>query len=163
LLAKVAVESLLFFVNFAVQRDWIFLHTSYSIQAESPQGKPSWFGSVVLWILLLAPVAVGVACFQSAHLLSQPTWSPLGLHHLARYTRLFAVLFLIFAILIRRWPVLIVAGIVIAGSVIAAGPAAVATVLLFVFSAAVWGRLVFGDSIESRFAFLAGVALLTVA
>ncbi len=118
---------------------------------------------VFLWALLLVPAGVEILGFRSAHLLSQEIWSPQGLHHLGRYSILFAVATLPVAIVFRRYLLAEMVAVIVIGSAIAVGPVAPLSVLAFIFSATVLGRLVLGRTLEARLAFMAGLALWIVA
>jgi hypothetical protein len=118
-----------------------------------------WAASGLLWALLLIPLGIEILGFRSAHLLSQDIWTPLGLHHLGRYCLLFAAVTVPVAVFLRPY---LLPGIVVLlaiGSVIAVGPVAAGSVLLFIFSATLAGRLAFGRELETRLAFMAGLAL----
>jgi hypothetical protein len=114
--------------------------------------------SGLLWLLFLIPVGIEVAGFYSTKLLALNTWEPLGMVRFERYCLFFAALTAVFA-LARRFFIPVVAGAVLLCSAYAVGVVPVAAVLLFVFSATVLGKLVFGESIENCLAFLSGTAL----
>ncbi|MGA3024234.1 MAG: glycosyltransferase [Bryobacteraceae bacterium] len=158
---KIGVESLLFFVNFAVERDWVF--TRAHGQAAEASGEPSPLARPLLWAALLVPLVLEMVCFRSGHLLSQPTWEPAGLRRFEHYTVAFTAVALVFAVLRRRYFLPVCIAAILICSTWAVGPMAVGAVVLLVFSATVLGRLVFGETVEARLAFLAGLALWILA
>ncbi len=115
--------------------------------------------SALLWFILVVPACVEIFGFRSARLFSQELWTPQGLHHLSRYLVLFAVVTLPIAVLFRSCLIPSVILVIAIGSIGAAGVLAACSVLAFVFSASVLGRLVFGKAMQARLAFMAGLAL----
>ena len=74
--AKLFVETLLFFVNFAIQRMFIFHGPR---QWRAPSAAPS--GRFYTWLILAVLavlVAVEVYGFRTANLFSQEIWAPEG-------------------------------------------------------------------------------------
>jgi glycosyltransferase involved in cell wall biosynthesis len=157
---KIIVETLLFFVNFTVQRDWVFLRRKDDGTAAEPV---SFARKGLLWSLLLIPAAIVIFGLGEAHLLDLSIWTPTGELRFAWYFEFCVVVSLVFGLAARRYFVSAVAAAVILCSVYAVGFVPVGAVLLFVFSTTVLGRLVFGDSIEASLTFLAGSALWIVA
>ncbi len=86
-------------------------------------------------------------------------WTPLGLHHLSRYLILFTCVTAPIGILFRRYLVPVWMAAAIAASVFAVGPLAAFSVIAFVFSATVAGRMLFGSTLGTRLAFMAGFSL----
>ncbi len=157
---KIGVESLLFFATFAIPRDGIFLPAK---EAAAPARPPiSRARRALLWLLLLAPIALEYYGFRSLHLTRQLRWLPEGEIHFRNYTLGFT-LATFAGLFARRWflPVLSL-GMVVC-TIFAVGFAPPAAVLLFVFSATVLGRLTLGEKIEGPLAFLGGIALWIVA
>ena len=153
---KIAVEGLLFFANFAIQRDWIFLRPK---EAAAPSRPPLPRAlSALLWLLLLAPLALEYYGFRATDLMKQLRWLPDGEIHFRNYT-LWYTLAAFAGLFARRWfvPVLFL-GIIVC-TIFAVGFAPPAAALLFVFSATVLGRLTLGKDIEGPLAFLGGTCL----
>ena len=117
----------------------------------------------LFWALLIIPAAIEIAGIPSAHLFAGEIWTPLGLHHLWRYTALFAVATAPVALFGRRWLVPGSIAALVAGTVYAVGPTAAGSVAAFAFSASVLGGLIFGTAPGTRLAFMAGVAVWIVA
>jgi glycosyltransferase involved in cell wall biosynthesis len=166
LLDKISVESLLFFVNFAVQRHWTFTqtHPQETPPRQAVESKPaaplfSRCATALLWLALLVPFFVEISGFRSAHLLSENIWDPAGWLRFEYYIGTFAAISLAFGRFGRRYflPFLLTA--VLLCSVVAVGALPVGAVLLFLFSATILGKLVFGRSVDSRFAVLGGMAI----
>lgn len=119
--------------------------------------------SALLWVLLIVPAAIEIAGFRIANLNSGEIWTPLGLHHLWRYIAMFAVVTGPAALFARRWLVPGILVILVAGSFYAIGPVGAGSVVAFIFSTSILGRLIFGNELELRLAFMAGVAIWIVA
>ncbi|HWE48998.1 MAG TPA: bifunctional glycosyltransferase family 2/GtrA family protein [Bryobacteraceae bacterium] len=155
---KIAVETLLFFANFAVQRDWVFLRSGNAAVVEQPSEPWSFKKTDLLWLLLMIPAGIEIYGFTHVPLDGQ-IWGAAGNHRFHKYIEFFAALTFLFGIFARRYflPVLVAA--VVLCSAFAVGIVPVASVLLFVFSATILGRLCFGDSTEGWLAFLGGAAL----
>ncbi len=114
--------------------------------------------TIILWVALLAAVALEIAGFGTAHIFRQVVWTPQGLQRFVVYGVVFAALGvgLCFG---RRYFVPVVLGAVVLGTWIAVGPVALGAALLFIFSATVLGKLVFGRELEGPVAFLGGAAI----
>ena len=126
--AKILVESLLFFANFALERDWVFTRSSGEGDGPGivlPLVRP------LLWAALLIPMVVEIVCFGRAHLFSQTAWSAEGLRHFEHYGGWFLAGACLLGIFLRRYfiPVSIAAMLLL--SVRAVGPVPVGAVLLF--------------------------------
>jgi len=159
---KIIVETVLFFVNFTVQRDWVFLRRKEDGTAAEPI---SFARRGLLWSLLLIPAAIVVFGLGEAHLFDPRLliWTATGQLRFAWFFEFCVLVSLVFALTARRYFVGAVAAAVILCSVFAVGIEPVGTVLLFAFSATVLGRVVFGHGIEASLAFLAGSAFWIVA
>ena len=158
--AKIGVESLLFFANFAVERDWVFTRSG---DGEETPGLTLPLAQPLLWAALAVPVVIEIVCFRNAHLFSEPTWSAEGFRHFEHYARWFFVGAVVLGALMRRWFLAVCTALVLVCSMWAVGPIAVGAVLLFVFSATIIGELLFGNDAEAFLAFPAGVAVLSLA
>ncbi len=154
---KIAVETLLFFLNFTMQRDWVFL------RPKKEASQPRKFRRTdLLWLLLVIPAVIEGVGFREAGLLDALIWTTIGGLRFAWYFEFFLAATLFFGIFARRFflPALVAA--VVACSVVAVGFAPVGAVLLFVFSCTVLGRLWFGEAVEGPLAFVAGAAAWVV-
>ncbi len=158
---KLAVETLLFFASFAVQRDWVFLpeREEAATSARRIQVNPWSLRKLdALWLVLLIPLGFEIYGFRSVRLLNSSVWTATGQLRFLQYTGVVVVGVEFFALYARRYFYPVVVAAVVLCSVYALGAVPVVTVLLFVFSATVLGRLCFGDSTEGLLAFLAGAA-----
>ena len=153
---KIAVETLLFLASFAVQRDWVF--QAEREKAATPANAWTFRSLDPLWLLLLIPLGLEIYGFRSVRLLNTSIWTAAGQRRFLQYAGVFGVGTEFFALYGRRYFYPVVVAAVVLCSVYAVGVVPVATVLLFVFSATVLGRLCFGDSTEGLLAFLAGTA-----
>ena len=114
--------------------------------------------TIVLWVALLAAVALEISGFRTSHIFRQEVWIPQGLRRFLWYGLVFAGLGVGFSFG-RRYFVPVILGAVVVGTWIAVGPVALGAALLFVFSATVLGRLVFGAELDGAVAFLGGAAI----
>ncbi len=126
-------------------------------------GRFSRFVTIGLWIALLAPVIIEISGFRTAHLWSQKVWSREGARRFEDYLIIFAAGSAGFGYFLRRYFLPFLLAAILVCSMIAVGPIPVGAVLLFVFSATVLGRLVFGRSLEGPLAFIAGIAIWILA
>ena len=99
--AKLMVETVLFFANFAVQRIFIFkpqssrrrnrlrhqheARTFQSRVAGGPPASPAQWGAWLIFLVFLGALGLEVYGFRTGHLFSQHIWEPVGLYRLARF------------------------------------------------------------------------------
>jgi hypothetical protein len=134
--AKLIVETILFFGNFAVLRGFIFRRPADN-GANQNMGR-SWLGWLLV-ALAVALIGLEIYGFISADLFSQEIWQARGLEHLANYTAAWLLVGLPLLILLP-WlfvPLALAGGLVL--SALAAGPLAVLAPLLFLVSACALG------------------------
>ncbi len=152
--AKLAIETLLFFANFILQRAFVFR-----------VGKNG--GAWEAWRLIFPACVVlvaGVECygFWSGHLFSQTIWYPDGYLRMLRYTGLF-VTGAVSVLVLAPW-MFVGAAVAFAASVtaLAAGPLALLAPAFFLISAGALGSLIMQrreeDAEMQLFATLVGVA-----
>ncbi len=91
--AKLLVETLLFFANFAIQRDFIFGKIP---PAEGGRRAPGWIVSLPAWVpsavlaaATLALLGVVLYGFRAAHWLPDRGWTPAGQQRFLHYTWVF--------------------------------------------------------------------------
>jgi 4-amino-4-deoxy-L-arabinose transferase-like glycosyltransferase/glycosyltransferase involved in cell wall biosynthesis len=143
--AKLFVETLLFFVNFAVQRMFIFHSGEGAGEGNALRRVRAPSGRFYTW-LILAALAVLVALelygFRASHLFSQEIWDPQGRARLIQFLALY---------LAAATALLILAPWIFAGmaaallailTAVAIGPLAFLAVVFFLLSAWSLGRLV---------------------
>ena len=143
--AKVAVESLIFFANFAIQRDFIFSRRgSVPTEPGSQQAPRHLWNDRVIVVTMLLTGALLVYGLASSHLFAQHIWDDIGLVRARRFLSLFAAVFL---------PVLVLAGkyfrpyvlfLLLGATIFAIGPWAPLAVLFFLFSTALIGKWILG-------------------
>jgi len=82
--AKLAVESLLFLVNFAVQRLFIFKPEERNRQPEAEiEHGPTWMPTALVTAIFLGVLAVEAYGFRTATLFTQDIWEPIGVKRVA--------------------------------------------------------------------------------
>jgi glycosyltransferase involved in cell wall biosynthesis len=139
--AKLMVESALFFANFAVQRLLIFRPTS-------PPGYDRRKAAILLlWLVLAAFVAVEAYGFGTSRLFAQDIWHTAGLERFWRYARLFLLFSVPVLALAPRLYLPLVGGILVIGTALATGSAALAATALFLLSACALGSRIVEDEI----------------
>jgi glycosyltransferase involved in cell wall biosynthesis len=127
--AKLAVETLLFFGNFAVQRLLIFRSRNGD---EAPSRRVLWI-SWLVFLSLVAAIGLEVYGFATSRIFDQPIWFPLGIRRLIRYACLFVEAGLPL-LLMAPWMFAATAAVlVLAGTAIAA-PAGLAATAFFLLS-----------------------------
>ena len=89
--AKLFVETLLFFVNFAIQRMFIF-HGRESEGGARGNGTPGRFYAWLILAVLAVLAAVEVYGFRTGHLFAQEIWAPEGRARLLQFGALYAAL-----------------------------------------------------------------------
>ena len=152
--AKVLVESLLFFANFAIQRDFIFgknatpyhpktIRRKWNIARYKPSMSQVLAGAA---IVLLAIFLFG---FLAGHLWTNPGWTLLGGHRVMRYTALFAAASLPLVLFASGLFAPIVAALFTLATAMALGPLALLAVALFLISAWALGSKLLGAGGES--------------
>jgi glycosyltransferase involved in cell wall biosynthesis len=173
--AKLVVETVLFFANFAVQRVFIFkpqvqpaaqppgvpgvapavLPPVRPVRATPPAAKTA--GATIAWLIVLVFLGVlelEVYGFRTGHLFSQHIWEPVGLQRLARfggeYLAIAAPL-----LLIVPWTFAgLILGLTILGTAIAVGPQAVLATAFFLIASCALGSKLLGraeeDSVETH-------------
>ena len=147
--AKLFVETLLFFANFAIQRDFIFGKSP----ADGGKGLagpgwidrlPRWVPQAVLAVAAAALLGIVLHGFRAGFLEMDGGWTPIGRHRLMHYTLVYwAVSAVILAAIPRAFaPVTVLLAVV--AMMGALGPAAVLAVAGFLISACALGSLLLG-------------------
>ncbi len=144
--AKVFVETLLFFVNFAVQRLFIFHGRARSgvRKARAPFGR--FYGWSIV-AALAALVAVEVYGFRGGHIFAQRIWDPEGVAHLREFGALYVAAATAMLILAPWIFAGLAATLLAASTAIAIGPVALLAVVFFLISAWSLGDLIVGQAI----------------
>ena len=151
--------------------DLFYWHFCDFRQAQAGGAEVSWlmrhrfrYGTIAIWVALLAPVLIEISAFRTSHLWSQQIWfTPQSKHRFEYYILAFTVISSGFALFARRYFLPFLVGAVVLCSVAAIGLRPVGAVLLFLFSATILGRLVFGRLLEGPLACMGGIAIWIVA
>jgi len=145
--AKLMVESLLFFANFAVQRLVIF---------RSAPERESWrrgnAAALVIWAVFAAVVALEIYGFRTGNVFAQDIWHHTGWERFLRYGRIMLLFSIVAMSFAPRLFLPVVAAVVVVGSGLAAGPLTVAAVALFLFSAWLLGSRFVEDGVIATLA-----------
>src|SRR5580658_3211293 len=149
--AKLLVEGILFFANFAIQRDFIFGKTP--AEPGRQRATPAWMDWVPPWIprAVLAALAVlllGVVLhgFRTGRLLADTGWTPVGQQRLIHYTKIFWTASLVVWLVVPSTLAPLVALLAVAATAIAIGPAALLAVVAFLIASCALGSLLLRTS-----------------
>ncbi len=162
--AKLLVETLLFFANFAIQRDFIF-GKSPAKSLPKP-AKPAWIDTIPRWIpytvlATLSAILLGVVLYGLRGIgLRNSGWTLLGRHRLIHYTWMFGAASLaILSFIPWAFPAIVTVLILIATAA-AIGPAApLATAAFLLASCALGTKLLQGRDDSSAEMQLSGTLL----
>jgi glycosyltransferase involved in cell wall biosynthesis len=154
--AKLFVETLLFFVNFAVQRTFIFRNREDSGRRPLPALSCRFYAWLIL-VVLAVLAGVEVYGFGTSHLFAQQIWAPQGWVRLLQFGALYIAVATTLLILAPWIFAGLAATLLLVLTAIAIGPAAIFAVLLFLLSAWSLGTLV-GRQKEPLLATLFGIA-----
>jgi glycosyltransferase involved in cell wall biosynthesis len=176
--AKLMVETVLFFANFAVQRLFIFkpragakkaggtacptsedaglvavAHAVPPARVESGSGAPR-LAAWLIFLVLVGVLGLEVYGFRMGHLFSQHIWEPVGLYRLARFGGVFLAV-AVPLLLMAPWTFAAgVFGLTILGTAIAVGPQAVLATGFFLIASCALGSKLLGraeqDSVETH-------------
>jgi len=104
-------------------------------------------GDVLIWLVFVVLAGVEIYGFATSHLFAQEIWHPVGLQRLWRYSSIFALLSVPVLALAPRVYVPLVAGILLVGTALGAGPMALAATAVFLISACALGSKIVKDEI----------------
>ena len=154
--AKIAVESLLFFVNFAVQRHWVF-------PKRGAAGEAVWRPvRIALWTAVLVGCGALFYGLATTNVLQLYTWTPSGTRRFRFYTIAFVIGASVFYRVAPKYFPLALSIAAVACSVMAVGIVPVGSLALIVSSCAVLGRWLFGGR-SWVVSFVAGLAVWALA
>ena len=139
--AKLFVETLLFFVNFTVQRLFIF-HGREATRVRRPWPRLGRFYAWLLLAVLAALVVLEIYGFRTSHLFSQEIWEPAGRARLIQFAALYLAAATALLILVPWAFAGLAAALLVVLTAIGIGPAALLSVLFFLVSAWSLGRVV---------------------
>jgi dolichol-phosphate mannosyltransferase len=163
--AKLTVESLLFLVNFAVQRLFIFKPGERKPEAEVETRRgPAWLPSTLVAAVFLGALAVEAYGFRTAALFSQEIWEPIGVRRFLKYIGMFLGI-IVPLLMMAPWSLAgAIAALTVVGTAFAIGPLALLAVVFYLISSCALGSRLLGrkhdDGPESQlFATLLGAAV----
>jgi len=165
--AKLFVETLLFFANFAIQRDFIFGKSLSPDGNEEAQprwidGLPRWIPTAVLAAVAIALLLIVVHGLRGGFLQWDGGWTGIGRRRLIHYAWVFWAASMTILLVGPRYYASIVALLITAATAAALGPLALLAVAFFLISSCALGSKLFtnDDSAESQLcATLVGVAV----
>jgi glycosyltransferase involved in cell wall biosynthesis len=136
--AKLLVETLLFFANFAIQRDFIF---GKSPPVSHPKGvRPAWIPRAAL--AALAAVLLGIVVYGLIALgLRNSGWTKVGWHRLIHYTWVFGAVSSALVLIVPRAFAAIAAVLVVVATAVAIGPWALLAVAAFLVGSCALGSM----------------------
>src|ERR1035437_6629920 len=143
--AKLFVETLLFAVNFAVQRMFIFQgreERGEDKAARRPRAPSVRFYTWLILAVLAVLVALEIYGFRPSHLFSQEIWDPQGRARLPQFAALYLAAATALLILVPWIFARLAAALLVVLTAIAIGPAALLAVVFFLISAWSLGGLV---------------------
>jgi glycosyltransferase involved in cell wall biosynthesis len=138
--AKLFVETLLFFVNFTVQRLFIF-HGREATPVRRPWPRLGRFYAWSMLAVLAALIALEIHGFRTSHLFSQEIWEPAGRARLLQFAALYLAAATALLILVPWAFAGLAAALLLVLTAIGIGPAALLSVLFFLLSAWSLGSL----------------------
>jgi hypothetical protein len=141
--AKLLVETVLFFVNFAVQRLFIFRPQEEQTPAAAARARIRLF-AFAIGIAFIALVGLEIHGFRTSNLFAQEIWYPVGLKRFVRYTEFYAILAAVLVIAVPRWFGVAITGLVVILSAMSVGPAPVFAAAFFLLSASALGSMLLG-------------------
>jgi glycosyltransferase involved in cell wall biosynthesis len=183
--AKLMVETVLFFANFAVQRMFIFKPqssnaggTARATSTPPPTFSESEVGQAVppaqpaasrqwdvwlVFLVFLAALGLEVYGFRTGHLFSQHIWEPVGLQRLARFGGIFLAVAAPLLLIVPWTFAALVFGLTILGTAIAVGPQPVLATAFFLIACCALGLKLLGRSKEDSIATHLCATLLGIA
>ena len=168
--AKLLVETLLFFANFAIQRDFIFGKSP--AVAGAKRRRSSWIRRLPAWVpqAILGAAACVLLCvtlygFRAAGWLPDTGWTPVGRRRLLHYTEVYAISSAALILIAPSAFAPLLAALVLVASAAAIGPVALLAVAGLLISAGALGNICLGrrqdSTAESQLcATMLGVAVL---
>jgi len=166
-IAKLLVETLLFFVNFAVQR--LFIFKPEAAVSKATEGRPQRLipvrlVSTLVVVILLGVLAVEAYGFSTGHLFSQEIWLPIGIKRFTRFIGMFLGLSLPILLLVPWSFASVVTGLALVGTALSVGPLPLVAVAFFLVSSCALGSRLLGrkhgDDVQSQvFSTLLGMAV----
>ena len=132
--AKLFVETLLFFVNFTVQRMFIFNEPKGNLVPSEPAPSGRFYSRLILAVLAVL-VALEIYGFRTSDLFAQEIWDPVGGVRLLQFAALYLAAATALLILVPWIFARLAAVLLVVLTAIAIGPVALLSVLFFLLSA----------------------------
>jgi putative flippase GtrA len=143
--AKLAVETLLFLVNFAVQRLFIFEPENGRQESEvRTRRAPLGLAGAVVVLVFLAALAVEAHGFLTATLFSQDVWEPIGIKRFLKYIGMFLGASVPLLMMVPWSYAAAIAGLTAVGTAFAIGPLPLLAVVFYLLSSCALGSLLLG-------------------
>src|ERR1017187_9749966 len=145
--AKLVVETVLFFVNFAVQRLFIFKpegSTAAPREPRAPRAVPSRLVSIVVVLISLGVLAMEAYGFRTGHLFSQEIWLPIGIKRFTRFIGMNLGVSLPVLLLVPWSFAGLIAGLAAVGTAVSVGPLPLLAVAFFLVSSCALGSRLLG-------------------
>ena len=154
--AKLLVETLLFFANFAIQRDFIFGKSEAEKHPNAARRKwrpklPAWLPRAALGVL--AAVLLGIVIYGfGPEPFRNSGWTQDGRHRLLHYSLVFGAISSVLVGIVPGAFAAIAALLVVVGTAAAIGPLALLSVALFLISACALGSKLLrtGDDVSAE-------------
>ena len=145
--AKLVVETLLFFVNFAVQRLFIFKpdgSTAVPAEPRPPRAVPARLVSTLVVLISLGVLAMEVYGFRTGNLFSQEIWLPIGIKRFTRFIGMYLGVSVPVLLLVPWSFAGLIAGLAAVGTAVSVGPQALLAVAFFLVSSCALGSRLLG-------------------
>ncbi len=148
--AKLAVETILFFVNFAVQRLFIFRpREGAAPHGARPPGAPLHPAAVALGVAFLALLGLEVYGFRTAHLFAQEIWYPVGIKRFERFAEIYAAMAALLLLAAPRFLGAFFAVLLLVLTAVSVGPLALLATAFFLLAASSLGSRLLGRGKEA--------------
>jgi glycosyltransferase involved in cell wall biosynthesis len=164
--AKLLVETFLFFVNFAVQRAFIFKPQSAAEPAETPQPLRVHPFAIALGALFVALLGLEAYGLRTSGLFTQDLWYPAGIRRFERYAEVYAILSAILIFAAPRYFAGVFAALLVLLTAFSVGPVPLLAAAFFFLSANALGSKLLGrtksEAVEDQVcAMLLGTGIYT--
>ncbi|MGA2196714.1 MAG: glycosyltransferase [Bryobacteraceae bacterium] len=165
--AKLVVETVLFFVNFTVQRLFIFKPDGAEAaprEPRPPRAVPARLVSTVVVLISLGVLAMEVYGFRTGHLFSQEIWLPIGIKRFTRFIGMYLGVSIPVLLLVPWSFAGLMAGFAAVGTAVSVGPLPLLAVVFFLVSSCALGSFLLGrkhgdDTQSQLFSTLLGMAV----
>ncbi len=145
--AKLAVETVLFFVNFAVQRLFIFRpRESAAPRVPRLPRAPLQPAAVALGIAFLALLGLEAYGFRAAHLFAQEIWYPVGIRRFERFAEIYAAVAALLLLVAPRFLGPLFGVLLLVLTAVSVGPQALLATAFFLLAASALGAKLLGRS-----------------